>query len=89
MIRIATTKAQRDALDAAVFAAVVAGETKSSDLVQCGRVVAVLGSLPLGRSDMRYVDGALQRLRKARQIKAAGSRWFAAKRAKRGPRRAS
>lgn len=74
------SSAQREALDAAVLAAVRNGPGRRAGLlVRDPDIVAVLDTLPSGKSDMRYLDNALQRLRLAGTLVHTRGRWWPSK----------
>ncbi len=70
------TKDQRKLLDEAVLDAVrTKVSSRASVLLHNDQLLAVLSSLPPDKSVMRYVDGSLQRLRKAKAIVCTDGRW--------------
>jgi hypothetical protein len=77
---VTLTKDQIASLDGAVLKMikehpVINGGARTMDIVRDSAVMRQVGRLPAGKSDIRYVDGSLQRLRKASKITAAGNRW--------------
>ena len=62
--KITITDAQRARLDSAVLAAIKANANTSAKILRDSDVLRELATLPAGKSDMRYVDGSLQRLRR-------------------------
>lgn len=78
---IKLTLGQIRGLDAAVLFAIRAGVSRCTALLQDVQVASVLGTLPPlhqgGKSDVRYVDGALQRLRRGKRIACKGQKWRA------------
>ncbi len=73
------TKDQRKQLDDAVLAVRAKVSSRKSVLMHNDQLITVLCSLPFNKSVMRYVDGALQRLRKAKAIVCTGGRWSVVK----------
>jgi len=76
---IKTTPEQRAALDAAVFTVITHGTLRghgatNSEIVEWPAIQAM--DLPDGKPKYRYVDGALQRLRRAKRIRVQGARWL-------------
>lgn len=65
-------------LDKAIVNAVASGPVRAGQIERNHGVVRALATLPPGKSDMRYIDGALQRLRKAGAIRLVRDGWVAA-----------
>lgn len=81
--RVVLSPEQREQLDAAILQAVKSQPNgiRSSELLCVPSIQSVIGTLPTGKSDMRYLDGALQRLRANRLIctgaeRGATNKWF-------------
>ena len=72
------TRDQRDTLDRTVLSAILdaAQRPRAADLLRVPAVLKVIAALPRGKEDFRYLDSALQRLRKKGCIEAIrGGHW--------------
>jgi hypothetical protein len=78
--RILTNPQDRDRLDEAVRAFVACNPLcRAAQIMRDDAVNEALGHLPRGKPGYRYVDDALQRLKRAKRIECDGSYWSAAK----------
>lgn len=89
---IRASKGDCDRLDAAVLVCIKQNpRCRAAQILRDSRVLSALGMMPSAKSDVRWLDNSLQRLRRARSIECVtGGYWSVAKKgsaARRGVRR--
>lgn len=66
---------QMNVIETAIMVALKDGPLRAGQLERHPRVVPALGTLPAGKSDMRHIDSALQRLRRSGAITHTAKGW--------------
>lgn len=74
--RVVLSDRDRDRLDYAVLDAIKrGGPIKAGEIEICQKVSRVIETLPSGKDAHRYIDGALQRLRRCGEIAHGAKGW--------------